>query len=229
MYLSNFQKDVVRSISQEKIKTILDFLTEFDLVISNVSEKKGWQKEGKTFVEGESDFFFNDIHYKVGNREDAYKKIIDFRKVINLLSKAELIEIEETADLSFGFLISEDRPKEIIEIINSSRNSFIITYNEIRKFEKDFLTPQERIQRRQLWIPIAVAVVTILLSSVLNYFTYTKEREVIIKNSDAFKDTLYIKIINNIDSSMSKNKYSIDSSHPQHEKITTGKELEGEK
>ena len=217
MYLSNFQKEIVKQISQEKIKPIQDFLLTFNLVIANVLEKKESTVGSKIISEGESDFSFNYIQYKVIDREDTYNKLIDFKKVINLLTKAELIEIEHSANLGLGYLVSEDRPAKIIEIINSNSRDFIIPYNEIRNFAKDFRTPHERVQRRQLWIPIVVAIATVLLSSIINYFIYSKEREVFIKNTNAFKDSLYIKILNDID--------SIDT---QKDKTLEGEELEGE-
>ncbi len=191
MYLSAFQKEIIKRISQEKIKTIKDFLLDFNLVLMR---------------EVGSDFFFHNDYFQVINREEAYSKLIDFRKVINLLAKAELIEIEKSANLGFGYSLTEDRPKEIIDLIHSSRESFIITYNEINKFEKDFLTPQERNERRQLWVPIVVAIATVILSAILNYFIYTKEREVFIKNTNAFKDSLYVKILNNLDTALIQKK-----------------------
>jgi len=228
MYLSIFQKEIVKRISQEKIKTIQDFLEEFNLVLKNVSEKKESHVGGKIIREGESDFHFDDIHYKVIDRDDTYNKLIDFKKVINLLSKAELIEIEDSVDLSLGYLGSEDRPKKIIAIINSHRKTLIIPYNEIRNFEKDFLTPQERIQKGQLWIPIIVAVATVVLSSVLNYFIYTKEREVFIKNTNAFKDSLYIKIINEIDSSIIQKEVELEPIKPEEDKSPEGEDIKKE-
>lgn len=222
MYLSNFQKEIVKQISQEKIKTIQDFLLAFNLVIANVLEKKESTVGGKIISEGESDFSFNYIQYKVIDREDTYNKLIDFKKVINLLTKAELIEIEHSADLGLGYLVSEDRPAKIIEIINSNSKDFIIPYNEIRNFAKDFRTPQERAQRRQLWIPIVVAITTVVLSSVLNYFIYTKEREVYIKNTNAFSDSIYIKIINDLDSTKNQKEVKFEPIKPEEDKTPEG-------
>lgn len=184
MYLSRLQKDIVLSISRGNVKTILDFLNKFTLIISSI--------KGQPISPAKADFFFNEVQYKIIDVEDTYEKLIDFKKVINLLTKAELIEIDKSSGLSFGYLVKPDSPTHIIAILNSFRESLIIPYNELQKFAKDFLTPQERNQKRQLWIPIIVAITTVLVSAILNYFIYTKEREVYIKNVNAFKDSLYI-------------------------------------
>lgn len=134
-------------------------------------------------------------HFKVLDRYAVYERLIDFKKVINLLEKAELIEIEKSADMGLSYDCVEDRPHEVIEIIEFYECKRIIFYNEIIKFAKDFLTPQERHERRQLWIPIAFTIATVLISAGINYLTYATEREVIIKNRESFKDTLHVKII----------------------------------
>jgi hypothetical protein len=228
MYLSNFQKEIVKRISNDKIKTILDFLVEFNLVIPNVSEKKAYTVGGKNISEGESDFFIDKVHYKVVDREDAFNKLIDFKKVINLLSKAELIEIENSAGLEFGYVATEDRPIYIISIINSFYNSRIISYNEIKNFAKDFRTPQERSQFWRGWLPIIVAVITVALSSITNYFIYTNDRDVYIKNSNAFKDSLYINILNDIDSPLTNKKIELDSLKSSDDNKPSSKELNAE-
>jgi len=200
MYLSKFQKEIVRKISSEEIKTVFDFLSSFNLVISGVAPRKSEVTNGIEKVEGEADFFLDNIQYKIIDRNDAYSKLIDFRKVINLLNKEGLIDISLSSNLNFGHVGYSTYPKYVINLLWASRNTFIIIYNEMKIFGKDYLTPQERTQRRQLWVPIIVAVATVLLSSVINYFIYTKEREVFIKNINAFQDTVKVKLIDDKDS-----------------------------
>jgi hypothetical protein len=199
MYLSNFQKEIVRKIANDKIKTIKDFLKEFNL-IERAQEKKEKHIGDEKITEGNSDFSFDNDHFRVKDRDTTFTKLIDFKKVVNLLSRADLIEIEKSANLGMGYSEVDDRPKEIINFIWSFQDLLIIAYNEIKNFEKDFLTPQERNQKWQRWIPIIVAVLTVLLSTIINYFIYTKEREVTIKNQNAFKDSIYVKILNVDDS-----------------------------
>ncbi|MBM4176815.1 MAG: hypothetical protein FJ213_11690 [Ignavibacteria bacterium] len=199
MYLSKFQKEIVRKISNEEIKTVIDFLLIFKLVLSNVTPKKSVKVGDTSIEEGEADFFVDSIHYKILNRHETYTKLIDFRKVINLLSKEELIDISLLSNITFGYVAYTNYANDIINLLYSSRNTFIVIYNEIKKFEKNFLTPQERNQRRQLWIPIIVAIATVILSAIINYFIYTKEREVFIKNVNAFQDTVKVKIIDKSD------------------------------
>lgn len=214
MYLSDFQKQIVRRIANEDIQTIQDFFITFELVIPYSSS-------------GESDFFFDREHFKIVNREDTFNKLLDFKRVINLLTKAEQIFIENSSGQNFGYSASENCPMHIIALINSFRDIRIIPYNEIVDFAKDFRTPQERNQLWQRWIPIIIAIATVILSSILNYFIYTKEREVFIKNVNAFNDTLNVKILNDVDSSLIKKSSGLDSINAQ-KKIFPKREMEEE-
>ena len=195
MYLSKFQKEIVKKIAKDKIRTVRDFLLEFELLKIVLSRKEQKIVDGVNIIEGDGDFTLFGQHYKVLDRYVVYERLIDFKKVINLLQKAELIEIEKSDDMGLAYLCVEDRPKEAIEIIKFYESKRIIFYNEITRFAKDFLTPQERHERRQLWIPIAFTIATVLISTFINFLTYTKEREVVIKNNESLKDTMYVKII----------------------------------
>jgi hypothetical protein len=98
MYLSAFQKEIVKKIAEDKIKTIEDFIVEFNLVDPD-AEKITKDIGGGISMVCETDFSIADKHYKILDNETAFEKLIDFRKVINLLTKAELIEIEEIVDM----------------------------------------------------------------------------------------------------------------------------------
>lgn len=203
MYLSKFQKEIVRKIANEEIKTVLDFLLQFNLIL----EIDQWRDEGEKAEDlFNGAFSINNKNYKINNKDDAYSRIIDYKKVINLLLKADLIAVEKMEDMEIVYLCTYDIFAKVFNIINSLRNDLVVTYNEIKNFEKDFLTPQERAERKQLWIPIIVAIATVILSSVINYFIYTKEREVFIKNVKAFQDTVKVKLIEDKDSLRIENK-----------------------
>lgn len=185
MYLTDFQKKIVKKIAEGKVKTIKDFLSEFNL-IQDVS-KKTTNSQQKINIK------ISSYSYHFTDENSIDEKIVDFKKVIDLLEKSEIIKMEEYSDLTVQYNQSS---RIFVKIFDLYKNQIIISYNEIHNFIKDFNTPQEKLIMRQLTYPIYIAIGTIVLSSILNYFIYTTDREVLIKNANAFNDTLYIKIIN---------------------------------
>jgi hypothetical protein len=59
------------------------------------------------------------------------------------------------------------------------------------------LEQEKRDRRTAQQVTIGIAIFTVVASSLFNYFTYTKDRYVYIKNEDAFKDTIKVIIIDN--------------------------------
>lgn len=69
------------------------------------------------------------------------------------------------------------------------------------ELEKMDRKESQKLTRKIAYITISISVIVSLLTFILNYLTYTTERNVKITNTREFKDTMIVKISKDIDSS----------------------------
>jgi len=79
----------------------------------------------------------------------------------------------------------------------------ILIYNEIigfvnrnyRTSEEYNLVQEADYRKKQFWLAIILSIVSLLGTAIINYITFTKDRNVMITNQNAFRDTIKIEVI----------------------------------
>ncbi|HEY5125000.1 MAG TPA: hypothetical protein VIK14_14805 [Ignavibacteria bacterium] len=184
MNFSKFQKELICLINIGKIKDSISFYDKY-------------QKED---IDDKTD---------IVQVKDLHQKIIDYIILINKLSENGLIYVTNVKSInslkkgrSANTNTKDERGvliKEIYEFINVNKFDEIYPTEELIKFEKRGYKTQEDKNRIWLkWIPLGVAVLTVILSSLFNFLIYNNQRKVIIENSGAFKDTIKVIVIDTV-------------------------------
>lgn len=152
--------------------------------------------------------YFADINFKTDYKkvQECYYKVIDYLILIQILKKIDLIYLRKLESTEFHIrgikynFVREDLDSEeyrtkgllleqIRALINGDKDDSIYPTEELTHFKKKrFKTDKERNSIWQRWFPIVIAIITIILSTLANYYIYTNQRKVTIENQkDIFK------------------------------------------
>lgn len=198
MLLTQLQKDIVNAINDGRVNNIQTFIEQFC--------QENLNSSGVSFFRiGETPYHYDENHY-----DDIVSKV---RIYISLLKVLEMN--------NFIFLIPAPSPgysgvtNEIITHLSNNLNSRIVPYMaELNEFiQRKWLTNQEvayeeekNDRKKSQRLTLVVAIGSLVLTSLLNYFSYTTDRSVTIKNP---KDTVFVKVVSpNIQSKTSDKPYT---------------------
>jgi len=201
MNFTNFQKEIISYINKREIKDSVSF--------------------GKKYIKGIN----NDTDANIV--QDSHQKTIQYFMLIQKLGLSGLIYVKNVENVNpgkigfvfpvgFAHTANEVLVSEIYELINSNRFDELYPTEELILYEKrKFKTVEERDKKwitfRSIWVPIGVALFTVIVSSTVNYFIITNERQIIIKNTGAFKDTINVVIVDTFNNSFRKDTINIKS------------------
>jgi hypothetical protein len=238
MKFTTIQKEIIQSIVNKKTTDIHSYINIFFNFDKSLIKPSGMHND--PYKDGLVDPGIDKEIYIVKEQDDAIQKIRDYSVVIHRLEKNDLIylnNIENDKDIRKSFYAEKPKglfpDRVLFNILNKFYNQEIIVTPELKDFvDRNYLTFEEneifeerkhRIKAQRLTIIIAIfSILGTIGTTLFQYFTYTNERVVLIKNENAFSDTLNIRIIDemknhialdslkikgtNIDSVLSKNK-----------------------
>ena len=213
MKFTELQKKIIASISEGKIKDINSFINVFCILEKRTIKPIGRHRDP-----------YKDELVQSGVDKDVYvpkdlSKNIDLIKeyllIIKVLEKSGLIFInkkevwkkdiksiyiespknkELVPDLSICNLISKYFDQEIAytpELQNFVNRNFLTLEEQAHEEEK-----RHRVKAQRLTLIVAIfSILGTMGTTLFQYFTYTNERVVHIKNKNAFSDTIAVKII----------------------------------
>ena len=204
MYLSDFQKQVVQAIASEKVTDIESFIDEF-LDGKRIDFGGAVKLRGhKVFPKEATKLFLPN------NVAETHKLCKEFKLLLIALQKNDFIVLiekpqdEQVKINHFGIL--EPHSKTINHKLDDMLEEYfyhdIYSTSDLKNFlVNNFLTPQEIVIRdekqdrinAQRWT-IAIALITIIISSIINFQT-NRKIEVKVVNPQDMMDTLYVDII----------------------------------
>ena len=202
MILTDFQKQLIQDIAEERITTFDSFLKLYGELIQNAPEVHN------------TDIFYGATPgtpiWTPKDKNITLNNVKDFVRVWRLLEKANLITRVTVRNDSHAItkiwinrrdvfyelraLHKEYEPTSIIffpQLVEFIERGFI-THEEFKYIEEK--KSRERAEKRSIWLPIIVALVSIIVSNLVNYFIYTDKRVVEISNPQAFSDTVKVEI-----------------------------------
>lgn len=187
MKLTKVQKEIVIKIERGEISDVHNFLVEFKLVEEIVPPT-----EGELEVDNIS---MRNHWYKIKNLSQTHKYLLEYIRTKTMLIESNLIFIIKEGNINFSYPIN-DALSDISRLINSMKNDIIVPHTELSLFVKRFKTKGERERFYQLWVPIGVAILTVIISTLANWLIYSNERNVFITNQNAFSDSLKVRVSN---------------------------------
>lgn len=224
MTLDDFQKKIVRDIADGKVKDIYSFVKSGRLrVLSGIKKEKAYHNpdgllipDYTTVAKGSDDdelFEQFKIFISIWNYLEEIRMIqvftlrTDYSRVLYFV-KQDGTEFDRLMSLIWGRYSREIVPlpplKDFVARDFQTEDEF--QHNEERKRwdeeAKDrthALEMEKQDRKRSMRLTMIVAISSIALGIggvVFNYVTYKTEREVIIKNSHAFPDTLTVRLAN---------------------------------
>jgi len=202
MKLSNFQKTVISSILDGKCTEIESFLNKYGELTQEVSQ-------GNYFV-ANTPFNNGSIVYVPKDRNLTFTRLKEF---VSLWDRLQVMGLIYTVSLDlkgkplfplFERNLSPDTA--MLSIIHERLLKEIVTLPELTDFtargflttEEYFLQEENRDRKKAQRLTLIIAVVSIaatFISALFQYFTYTTDRNVVIKNAHAFSDTTKVIII----------------------------------
>jgi len=218
MYLSKFQQTVVKKIVSGNIFDVQSFIEEM-LTGKFVDCNRAVHRHGeKVFCNQPTSLFITD------NQEQSYIKCKEFKLLIVALHKNDLIVLSEKPSTSSTIKLNHfgtegtDPPKvnhSLDSLLDEYFLSDIIPYTSLNEFiANEYLTPHEVVLKdekrariiSQRWT-IAIAVFTLLVSTILNIF-FRSDNKVQVEVLPPLPDTIQIKIIEPVEVKHSEEIYS---------------------
>ena len=221
MHLSEFQKNITKSIINRNVYDIESFLQKY-------CELETTQNKGASFGTNYGSYDSKIQVYIPKDEDAALNNTKEFITLWKALEKNDLLfSIAKTVKRSYVFPVFTKRNptystapfNEILAIIKDYDFKEIVFTPELEKFvERNFLTSDEydkeqerldrvesqKLTRKIAYITIVISVIISLITALFNFLTYTKDRNVRIVNDSAFQDTIKVTIINGKDSIFSK-------------------------
>lgn len=221
MILSDFEKEIVLSINEQKVNNILTFVQ----TLTNCKKT-----EIRTYLYGEDilDVFSTD------DRNEIIRRLNTFLRLVDVLANSELISIisdkEQLMILigRYGGVNNEYVSFDYLDkVLHDNKEMVIIPHEEIKYFiDNDFRTREEikrdeekqeqlelqnksyKLSRNIGIIAIITSVLSAVISMIFNYMTYTNERYVKLTNTEPSK----VEIVNpEVKQVLEKNKPDIKS------------------
>jgi len=202
MKLSDFQKTVVNSILSGKCTEIVSFLNEYGELTQEISQGN-YSIASHSFSNGSTVYVPKDRELTF-TRLKEYVSLWDRLQVMGLIytvsldlkgkSLFPLFRSATSPDTAMLSIIYEHLKKEIFtlpELSAFAARGFLTT-------EEYFLQEENRDRKKAQRLTLIIAVISIaatFLSALFQYFTYTTDRNVVIKNANAFSDTTKVIII----------------------------------
>lgn len=217
MHLSEFQKNITKSIISRDVYDIESFLQKY-------CDLDKTQNKGGTFVTTYGNYDNQIQVYIAKDEETALRKIKEFITLWKTLEKIDLLfSISKTRKRSYVLpIFTTNNPPsptapfdEMLAIIKDYDFKEIVFTPELEKFvERNFLTSDEyekeqerldriesqKLTRKIAYITITISVIISLITALLNFLTYTNDRNVRITNKNIFQDTIRVEIMNRRDS-----------------------------
>jgi len=208
MYLTDFQKAVVKSIHDEEVTDIESFINKFIK-----GEKKPFR--GKAIIGERAIFIEKNFTLLIPNNvHEAHKLCKDFKLLLIILQRNDLVvlngkSINEQVKINFfGSIDQQKNPinnTELDDILKEFFLNDIFSTPDLKTFiENGYLTSQEFVIKEekkdrikaQRWT-IAIALISIIISPFLNYML-NKKIEIKVENLPDIRDTVYVELITKI-------------------------------
>ncbi|KAB2846342.1 MAG: hypothetical protein F9K45_02070 [Melioribacteraceae bacterium] len=214
MHLSDFETSIIQSINLDTIRNIRDFYHNLCNYVLDKELHANLQKR-KTVIPHVKDSILLPLDL---DTIEIWNRTRTFLQIIETLHKEELIlmvNIGEPKKYSIVSVIDKNGNYSDDMILNSlaseKSNIEILPLPKLRSFihnhfqteEEEFNDYQKKYWKKSLRTTIAISLISIFAASFVNYFIYTNEREVTIKNFSDTKDTVYVKAIESINSIIS--------------------------
>jgi hypothetical protein len=204
MYLSDFDKEIIQAILNKKCITVDSFLLQYgDL------EKKS--NNNVHHMGNYYEFQPGTIIYVPRDPLSALAKLRQFLSLWDKLEKLGLIYTTSTPPKGlrlFPVFTADLQPnQDFLSSIHKFHEKEIVAFYELQEFiSRGYLTEDEYYRREEnsdrkkaQYLTIAIAVISILatiITTIFQYYTYTNEHYVYIKNAQAFQDTAKVRIVN---------------------------------
>ncbi|MCX6168005.1 MAG: hypothetical protein NTX65_01595 [Ignavibacteriales bacterium] len=211
MYLTEFQKELVKAIIDKKINDIESFF-------HNFCELTESRNQGAIHMSDFGTVQNNSKIYIAKDEDSALLKTKEFITLWIALERVDLIFSIKSPNKKYNTPIFKKNNSPFSELSSISKDYFtteIVYTPALNKFyERNYLTNmeyeqnQERLDRKEsqkltrkiAYISISITIVVSILTAIFNYLTYSTDRNVKITNKEAFKDTIAVKIVTKPDS-----------------------------
>jgi hypothetical protein len=202
--LTDFQRAVVDSILAGKVTTIETFLTEHCDLENVPNEGSGYATRGDGMIN------HGDVVFPPRDESATFARLTEFITLCKKLESMGLLFTVPTErrrlkpvfrrkvtadkmelDLRIWSMLEENREKGIAaspELATFVKHGYLTVDEENRKLEAQDRRIAQRDTRIIAYASIGVSVLISIATSVFSYLTYTKERSVMITNTNAFPD-----------------------------------------
>jgi hypothetical protein len=204
MHLTEFQRSLTKDMFDGRITNIESYLKLH--IKTNQEISKGAVYGAKPMVMG------NKPIYVMIDENEAIRQIKEFISLVSELEKARLvlsIEIERPLQYPLfnksgeysklpNLITQQFAKKEIIPLpgLSTFIHNNYQTEEEIDKIEETrHRKTNLSLTRKVAYISLGISILLSVTTMVFNYFIYTTDRTVLIKNSNAFSDTTKVVIV----------------------------------
>ena len=215
MHLTEFQKEIIKSIIDHEVNDIESFFRKFCELTEAINQSGTHM----------SDFGNIRQNMRIFIPRDENATLLKTKEFITLwkaLERVDLIFSISSTTRQFNTPIFNNRNMPFKELSDISKEYFfreIVFTPELNKFYKreyltnlEFEQNQERRDRKEsqkltrkiAYITVSITIIVSALTAIFNYLTYTTDRNVKITNKEAFKDTIIVRVIGISDSLSSK-------------------------
>lgn len=191
MRLSDYQKKIIKSINTKEVNNIFSFIQKYCPIDDKVADS-------------EIVLRINDVGYAIRDELKMIDNLRNLTFVLSLLERSNLMyQTTEVGTVSMATTSSNQNLSYIFDFVSAHRKIHYLPTEELKTFIKNnYLTNEEieyqeerKSRKKAQRLTIIVALGTLIITTIFNYFTYTTDRTVIIKNKDAFSDTISVNII----------------------------------